>query len=186
MRRRSFICAFASCLPLRVLGQSSPTGPHHRLSLDTLHDALAARFPIRLGFPGVLQMQMGAPRLFLLPARNKLGAMLQAQVSGAELRQVQAGDIDVAFALRYERADRTVRAHDLEVLSLRWPGMPIETVRALQGMLPRLVRDTVREVVLHRFAPRELELAETMGFEPEGITVTDEGLLITFGPLRRP
>jgi hypothetical protein len=48
-----------------------------------------------------------------------------------------------------------------------------------------MMGEAVGEVVLHEFSPSELALADTMGFEPETITVVDDGLVIGFGPKRR-
>jgi len=93
--------------------------------------------------------------------------------------------MDLVFALRYEAHDRTLRAHHPRVLEVRWPGLPAETLQAVQGVLPALARE-VGEVVLHRFSARELALADTMGFEPQDIQVLDDGLLVVFGPKRAP
>ena len=65
---------------------------------------------------------------------------------------------------------------------MRWPGLPPEPLRAVQRMLPAMAREAVGEVVLHQFTARELALADTMGFEPEQLTVVDDGLVVSFGP----
>jgi hypothetical protein len=90
--------------------------------------------------------------------------------------------MDVAFALRYAPQDRTVRARDLEVLALRWPGLTADARQAIQALLPEVAREAVGEFVLHSFSPRDLALADTMGFEPEKIVVTSDGLIIEFRP----
>jgi hypothetical protein len=93
--------------------------------------------------------------------------------------------MDLVFALRYEATDQTLRAHRPEILALRWPGLPPETVRTLQSLLPAMAREAVGEFVLHRFGASELALADTLGFEPQDIEVADDGLVIYFGPKRR-
>lgn len=179
MKRRLFVTALACWPACGALAGDDPPRPRHRISAGQLHQALSARFPVRFGLGGLLELQVSAPRLHLLPARNRLGAGLVAQLGGL---QVPAGELDVLFALRYEAADRTLRAHGLEILALRWPGLPPATLQALQGALPTVARDAVGEFVLHRFTPRELALADTMGFEPEQVTVVDDGVLVLFGP----
>ncbi|HSW20205.1 MAG TPA: DUF1439 domain-containing protein [Ramlibacter sp.] len=185
MDRRLLLTALAGWPAGRLLAQDEGPRPRHRIPAAELHEALSARFPVRFGFAGLLELQVSAPRLLLLPARNRLGASLVAQVSGAQLQRMHAGEVDVVFALRYVAADQTVRAHQLEILDLRWPGLPPETAQALQAVLPALARDAVGEIVLHRFSPRELALADTMGFEPQQITVVDDGLVISFGPKQK-
>lgn len=182
MDRRVAIVAFASWPWMHAFAQDEEPRPHYRIPARELTEALRARFPVRLAVPGVFELVVDAPHLLLLPATQQLGATLQAQVRGAQLRRVESGDMDVAFRLRYEPGDRTLRAHHLQVLDLRWPGLDAETTRLLQSLVPEIARQAVGEIVLHRFSQRELALPETMGFEPDTITVEGDGLLVTFAP----
>lgn len=181
---RRFLLISVACWPAAgcALAQGDGPRPRHKISAAQLHEGLSTRFPVRFGIQGLLEVQVSAPRLHLLPARNKLGAALVVEVSGRQLRRTHAGEVDVAFALRYDAVGQAVRAHQLEVLEFRWPGLPVETAQALQALLPAMAREAVGEVVLHRFSPRELALADSMGFEPEKFTVVDDGLVIEFGP----
>ncbi|HEY0823310.1 MAG TPA: DUF1439 domain-containing protein [Ramlibacter sp.] len=180
MRRRLMLAALACCTTSCAVGQDAPARPRQKISAAQLYESLSARFPLRLGLAGMFQVEITAPRLHLRPARNQLGAALLAELRGPRLARLPAGEMDVVFSLRYEASDQTVRAREPEILDVRWPGMPPETVRALQGLLPRVASD-LGELVLHRFTPRELALPETMGLEPEEITVVDDGLLVFFG-----
>lgn len=182
MHRRLLLTALACWPAVPLLAADEAPRPRHKISAGQLHDALSARFPVRFGLAGLLALQVSAPRLHLLPARNRLGAGLVAEVDGLQLGQASTGELDVAFALRYEAADRSVRAHGLEILDLRWPGLPPETLRTLQALLPAMAREAVGEVVLQRLTPRELALADTMGLQPQEFQVVDDGLLILFGP----
>jgi hypothetical protein len=182
--RRLIIAALAACVAGPLWANDEAARPRHKISEAQLRNALAAKFPVRLGLVGLLEVQISAPRLLLLPARNLLGASLRAQVGGLQVPQARTGELDLAFALRYEASDQTVRAHRPEVLDMRWPGVPPETVQALRGVLPQLM-EHVGEVVLHKLSPRDLALADTMGFEPEEIQVADDGVVIFFGPKPR-
>jgi hypothetical protein len=180
MDRRLLICA-AACWPaVRLRAQDEEGRPHYRISAAQLFEALSARFPLRFGVAGLLQLEVSAPRLLLLPARNKLGASLIATASGPALQPVRPGDLDVVFGVRYEAADRTLRAYQPEILALHQPDLAPDIMQALQAMLPTLSREIAGELVLHRFTPRELALPDTMGFEPRTVTVMDDGLLVTF------
>jgi hypothetical protein len=184
MRRRLLLSALACWPCARLLAQDEPR-PRQKISAAQLHKALSARFPLRLGLPGLLDLQVSAPRLLLLPTRNQPGASLLAQASGQALHRTRTGEVDVAFALRYEASDRTVRAHSLELLDLRIPGLTAEAVQALRSVLPEVAREALGEVVLHQFAPGELALPDTMGFEPDKLTVVDDGLFVEFRPKQR-
>lgn len=186
MHRRLLLCALACC-PAAGVARAEETGrPRHKISAAVLHEALSERFPLRLGLGGLLTLRVSAPRLHLVPARNQLGAGLVARASGPALQPLPPGELDVVFGVRYEPADRTVRAHEPQVLGLRLPGLAPEASGALQELLPGLAREALGELVLHQFSQQELALADTMGFEPDRITVVDDGLVLTFAPKPRP
>jgi hypothetical protein len=179
MRRRQTVLALALCATA-CAAQPPAARPRHKISAGELYEALSARFPVRRGLAGMLAVEISAPQLLLHPARNQLGAALLAEVRGMR-QQVQAGEMDLVFSLRYEPSDQTVRARNPEILDVRWPGAPPEALRALQGLLPRVASD-LGEIVLHRFTQRELALPRTMGLEPQELTVVEDGLLVFFGP----
>jgi hypothetical protein len=135
--------------------------------------------------PGLLDIQVDAPRLLLLPARQRVGATVLARVSDLSTRQVHTGEMDLVFAVRYEAADQTLRAHELEILGLRSPGLPPQAGQAWQALLSGVARDAMAEVILHRFSRGELAVPDLLGFQPEKITVQDDGVVIWFGPKAR-
>jgi hypothetical protein len=169
-----------ACLPAAGAVAQEQMRPRHKVSAAQLHAALAARFPVRLGLRGLVEMQVNAAGLLLLPQRNKLGLTLRSQLSGAP--QASEGEVDVVFALRYEHADRTVRAHQLEILAVRWPELPARTLDAVQRILASMAREAVGEVVLHKFSERELATADNLGFEPDEFQVVEDGLLVLLRP----
>src|SRR4051812_4792171 len=110
MHRRLLITALACCPAARLLAQADDS-PHYKVSAGQLHEAMSARFPVRLGVPGLLEVQVSALGLLMLPARNKLGASLLAQADGPGAQGAQQGMVDLVFALRYERRDQSIRAY---------------------------------------------------------------------------
>ena len=185
MRKRLFFTLLAALPAPRLFAQDDAQRPRLKISAAQLYEALSSHFPVRFGLPGVLEVEVSAPRLHLLPARNKIGAGLRADWSDARGRPLPAGDLDLVFALRYEPADQSVRGHDPEIVDLRWPGMPPETREVLRGLLPEMTRN-MGEIVLHRLTPRELALADTMGFQPQDFRVEEDGVVILFGPKPHP
>lgn len=180
MQRRRVLATLAGWPAAQLLAAEEGGRPRHKVSAGELHAALAKRFPLRFGVPGLLDVEVDAAGLLLLPQRNRLGAVLQAELGGAQGAQLPAGEMDIAFALRYEASDRSLRAHDPEILDVRWPLMPRETERRLRELSP-LMAHRVGEVVLHRFTARDLALPDTMGLEPRELRVVDDGLMVFFG-----
>jgi hypothetical protein len=182
MNRRLLLSALAGAMAGHAVAQAADARPRHTISAAQLHKALSERFPVRSRLGGIADLEVSAPQLLLLPRRDLLGATLVAELRGAGVDQAQAGEADVVFRLRYEPADQSVRAHALEILALRLPGVPPETTQLLKRLLPGVARETVGEVVLHKLGPRELATADAMGYEPESFDVTAQGVVVVFGP----
>jgi hypothetical protein len=181
MDRRTLLFALASWPAGRVFAQQDASRPRLKISIDTLRREIAQRFPLDLTLPGVAQLRIANPVLTLLPASQQVASTFALQLTGPQLSP-QAGEADVAFRLRYEASDRTVRAHRIELLDVRWPDLAPDVAQLVRGVLPQLVRDSIGDVVLYRFADRELALAATMGFQPDELLVLGDGVLVTFSP----
>jgi len=180
MNRRAVLLASCAWPALGLRAQEAQR-PHLDISRRELQARLSERFPLRAGVEGLVDLRIDAARLLLLPDRQLVGATLLARLDSSQLGRSE-GEIDVAFSLRYAAGDRTLRARDPTILSLRWPGLPADVALQLQLLLPQLARNAMGEVVLYRFSQRDLALADTMGFQPEQIVVRDDGLFIGFGP----
>jgi hypothetical protein len=184
MHRRLFVFTLAACsAAARVAAQ--PERPHQKIGAARLLEGLAARFPLRFGAPGLVELEVRDPALLLLAARNKLGAALRLEAGGPALRDRVSGEVDVLFALRYEASDRTIRAREPEIHGVRWPGLPPETAAVLSNLTRGMLAGLQAEVVLHRFTDRELALPDAMGLEPGTLTVVEDGLDIAFVPQAR-
>ena len=178
---RRFLLITLACWPSARAFAQEDAGPRLKISTETLRGAIAQRFPLDAGVPGVFQLRVSAPLLTLMPASQQVGATFALQMEGTQIA-MQAGVVDVAFRLRYAPADRSVRAHGIELLDVRWPDLDADTLQLVRGTLPQLVRDSIGEVVLYRFTDRELALPATMGFQPDELVVLGDGVLVTFAP----
>lgn len=183
MRRRPLLFSLSLALPLHWAQAASdaaeaerPPGLH--VSAEQMRQTLAQRFPLRYPMPGLLELELQTPRLQLLPQRNRLLAEMPVQASGPALGRSQAGSFDVEMALRYEASDRTLRAHQLRLSRLRFPGLPAGVVELLNQYAPALAEQALQEVVLHQLAPEDLRAVDAMGMQPGEITVIDSGLVV--------
>lgn len=158
------------------------TGPRYTIPAERLQAALAERFPLRYPVMGLLELELGTPQLTLRPERNRIASMLDLVVAGPALRRRYGGQLDLEFGLRYEPSDQTVRTHQLQVRSLRLPGLSPQAQSLVDSYVPMLAREAVGDVVLHRLEPGELALADGLGLQPDSLTVTAEGVVVGFGP----
>ena len=163
-----------------------PALPQYKVSAATLQAAVAQRFPQRYPVPGVLNLDVQEPTVRLLPALNRLNAQMVVVAAGPALNRSHQGTLDVEFGLRYEAADRTVRAHQLRLVRLQFPTLQPGVVAMLNTYGPALAAQTLQEVVLHTLRVQDLALPDGLGMQPGSITVTGDGLTIGFVPKNQP
>jgi hypothetical protein len=156
--------------------------PVHRVSAAQLQQAIDQRFPLRLPLNGLFGVTVRSPELRMLPQLDRIGAWLRIDASGPALARPASGEFEVDFRLRYERADRTLRAHRLRVRSLAIASLAPPYPELLQAFGAALAEEAFGEIVLHRLTDEELALPDAMGLEPETITVTAQGIAIGFAP----
>lgn len=154
--------------------------PRTTVSAAQLQHMVAQRFPLRYPVAGVLNMDVQAPLLRLLPQQNRLSAEMAVDASGPALNTSRKGMLEVDFALRYEASDRTVRAHQLRFKQLRVADLTPAGNDLLNLYGPALAQQALQEVVLHQLRPQDLALTDDLGLQPASITVTDSGLVVGF------
>lgn len=162
--------------------------PGYKVPAAQLQQAVAQRFPLRYPVPGLLNLDLQAPQLQLLPTQNRLGAEIPIDAAGPALQGSHRGTLALDFALRYEASDFTVRAHQLRFRRLTMPSLQPSVAVLLNTYGPALSERSLQEVVLHRLEPSDLALPTSLGMQPGSITVTDTGLVIGFvlKPLSQP
>lgn len=161
--------------------------PAYTITTPQIQEALAEKLPRRYRLGGLLNLEVQVPALRLLPAQNRINAVLPVVASGLAVSdgtRDAAGSLDVDFALRYEPSDRTLRAQQIHVNALRIDGLRSSAAEMLNGYAQQLATQSLGEVVLHTLRPQDLALADGLGMQPGPITVTERGLRVEF--MRKP
>jgi hypothetical protein len=158
-----------------------PSGqPHYTVSAEQLQRAVAQRFPLRYPVQGLMTLEVQTPLLRLLPEQNRVSAEMTVDAVGPALQQHQEGTLEVDFMLRYEASDRTLRAYQLRLGRLQFPGLQPGVAALINTYGPALAEKSLLEVVLHQLRPQDLAMTDVMGLQPGSITVTQDGLVIGF------
>lgn len=179
---RRLVLSHALAATLALAAGCASAQPGYTISRQQLQQALAERFPRSYPLAGLLDLELQAPRLTLLPERNQLNAVLDLAATGPLLARRYTGWLDVDFGLRYEPEDRSIRAHGLQVNALRLDGLAPQAGALLQRYARQLADQSLRGVVLHQLRDKELAPIDRLGLQPESISVTPRGLQVRFGP----
>ncbi|MFM2083533.1 MAG: hypothetical protein RLY95_351 [Pseudomonadota bacterium] len=168
-------------LAVSLLACSTLTAqPRFVVPKDQLQQVVGKRFPLRYPVAGLLNLEVQAPEIRLLPEQNRLSATMAVEASGAALNRKQAGTFEVDFALRYEVSDRTLRATALRFKRLDFPSLQPAASEMLNLYGQTLSEKALLEVVLHTLKPQDLGMADGLGMQPGSITVTERGLVVEF------
>jgi hypothetical protein len=183
-RRKSLVAISGGAFAWLVASFSLPAAalPRYRISREQLQRVLAERFPRHYAVAGLVELEMQEPQLQLLPQQNRIASELAIDAAGPALARGYTGFIDLDFALRYEPSDRTLRAWQIRVQSVRLPGLAPDAAALIDAYVRSAARRALLEVVVHRLRPADLALADTMGLQPGDITVEPGGLAIDFVP----
>lgn len=182
--RRHFLTTTAHGLALGsaalVAGRTAQAQPSYTVSLAQMQAMVAPKFPRTVPVQGLIELTLQAPTLRLLPAVNRVGAILVVSAAGPALRRSHAGTFDVEFALRYEASDRSLRAHQIQLGRMEFPTLRPTVSELLNAYSPVLAEQVLQEVTLHQLQAQDMALFDGLGLQPGPITVTAKGLQVAF------
>lgn len=144
---------------------------------------VAKNFPIERRALEILELRMDTPRVTLLPQVNRLATEFEVQALERLSARRYLGRMALEYALRYDEAAQAVRLADVRVRRLQFDGAS-ESLQPLVDRLGSLLAEQVlRDAVIYRFKPEDLEKAGRRGYRPGAVTVTARGVEITLAPL---
>lgn len=157
------------------------TGPRTlEISRRQLESALERRFPYEARRTPLFVVNVGVPRLQLLPESNRVRLDFPLEASERLLRNTARGELAVSFAIRYEPADTSLRAASVRVENLALQGVAAEWRAPLEAAGAVIAENLLEGTVLHAFRPEEL--ARAHGWTPGAIRVTPTGLRVELVP----
>ncbi|MCT9811632.1 DUF1439 domain-containing protein [Acidovorax sp. Be4] len=178
LRRRFLLSSLVSTALLSTACSGKSVPRHVIVSAEKLQQAVAQRFPRQYPVAGLLQLQLQAPSLQLLPESNLIKAQIATSLSGPVLKQGYGGRMEVDFALRYEASDRTVRAQSITVHRLELDGLPPALAEMLSTYGGGIAAQALDGVVLYQMQDKDLALMDALDMQPGAMRVTPQGLEI--------
>ncbi len=198
MNRRQTLFALGAGAPLAALtligGCASALAPQ----VITLGEAeLAAlinrQFPLQKRLLEVVDVQLAAPSLHLLPERNRLAVDLSLTTQEWLLGKSGRARLVFESALRYEKRDASVRLTQVRVqrIDLAAGGEPAAAPVASTASTPAgqagtasriaglLAERTMEDLAIYHVPAERQALLRQLGLQPGAVTVTARGLEIT-------
>lgn len=177
-RRRFLLSSLVSATLLSAACSGKSLPRQVIVSAEQLQQAVARRFPRPYPVAGLLQLQLQAPKLQLLPEADLIKAQFVAHLSGPVLKQGYDGRMEADFGLRYEPSDRTVRAQRVKVHSLALDGLPPALSEMLNTYGSTIAEQALGDIVLYQVQEKDTALMDALGTQPGVMRVTAQGLEI--------
>lgn len=155
-----------------------------RVGEPQLQTLLAQQFPRQQRVMEIIDVTFTAPRLRLLPDRNRLATELDFTAADRITGRPWRGALALDYALRFEPSDASVRLAQVRVerVSVEGSGSVLPATGQRLGAL--LAERLLDDSVVWRARPEQLERLQRAGGATGAVNVTPGGLEITLTPVR--
>jgi hypothetical protein len=178
--------ALLLCLGLLACsGFPGGSGPRTlTIPAERLQRAVAEHFPYQQGVTGWLEMKVQAPRITLIPERNRIAADVDASLSGRWIARSYSATLGLEFGLRFEPSDNSLRITQLNVTQLQLSDVPEHFKAAVRQQAPQTVEGALStDMKLYQFSDEDIRKARDAGYAPTDVRVTAGGISITLTPI---
>lgn len=156
------------------------------LSAQEIERLIERSFPLDRNVSDLFDATVQAPKLTLLPDRNRLAATIDVAVRQRLLGLRWNGRIGFDSALRWEPTDQSLRLSQVRVQDVAFDTASGATRSTAERLAAALAERVLEDMVLYRLsAERAADLSQRYGRTPSAVTVTSRGVEITFAPAAR-
>ena len=186
MNRRNLMAAMSAAAAAGLAGCAGLGVPTViTLSETELRLLLAGVFPIQRRVLELLDLELTAPMLRLLPAQNRLALTLNLSSRERLSGKVGSGHLGFDSMLRYDARDASVRLTQVRIdrLSFEAGAAAASKPSAEPGNVARigqaLAERAFEDLVIYRVSAERQATLRQLGLQPGSVTVTARGLEIT-------
>ena len=164
----------------------APSPRTYTVSPTQLLELIAQKFPFNSRVGELLDLEVLAPRLKLLPESNRIATELDVAVSERLFRNSFQGQLAMDYGLRFEPSDNSIRMTGVKVNRLRFSGVPERYESVVNGLAPFLAERLLNDFSLHQISAKDLQVVQGWGYTPDSFKITPEGLSISLLPKKSP
>lgn len=186
LQRRLAFAVSALCLLGLVACAGLMGPPKVTLSQSEIEGLVQRNFPIDRLLMEIFDVTVHAPRVQLVPERNRLAAVVDVRARNRLFAGTWQGQLHFDAALRWEPRDQTVRLSQVRVqdLALAQPGALNRST--LERLGAAVAERVLEDSSIYRLSAERAAQMHKLGVEPGAVTVTSRGVEITFAPLAAP
>lgn len=183
-RRRHLLVSLSGLAALGLGGCAGLLGPPTvTLSEADIARVMERHFPLDRSLLDIFDVTVNAPRIRLLPERNRLAAVVGVRARNRLLGLGWQGQLDFDAALRWDATDQTVRLSQVRVQDLAFVDPGAFNRNTVERLGAALAERVLEGSAIYRLPAERAAQLRAKGYVPGGVNVTPRGLEIGFVPL---
>lgn len=183
-RRRTLLASLSGLAVLSLGGCAGLLGPPTvTLSEADIARVMERHFPLDRSLLDIFDVTVNAPRIRLLPERNRLAAVVGVRARNRLLGLGWQGQLDFDAALRWDATDQTVRLSQVRVQDLAFVDPGAFNRNTVERLGAALAERVLEGSAIYRLPAERAAQLRAKGYVPGGVNVTPRGLEIGFVPL---
>lgn len=161
-----------------LLGQRNVDVP-----LAMLQEHMANRFPFNSRYLEIFDIHLSNPKLSLQPDTNRVITTVDARVLPSFLKQPWTGSFTLSGRLAVDEQKRALVLAEPRMENLNFAGLDSRYGQQVARIGSLLAEEALRNLPLYTFTEDKFRYAGT-NFTPTKITTRNNGLVVTFEPLK--
>ena len=174
-------------LAMVTLGMAACAGlggpPTVRLTQSEIERLVERNFPVDRALLEIFDVTVHAPRVTLVPERNRLAAVVSVRARNRLFATTWQGQLSFDAALRWEARDQTVHLWQVRVQDLAWDKPDAFTRSAAERLGAALAERVLEDSTIYRLPADRAARLQQAGYAPATIDITGRGVEITFAPI---
>ena len=143
-----------------------------------LQSALERKFPLRLRYAEVFNVDLKTPQLSLNASQNRVITLVHVGVLSPLLLVAPLnGNITLSSRLKYDKATRAIRLDSPSVDTIDFSSVPPQYREQLKQIGAMVAEQVLKDYPIYTFTADELRL-NGQTFEPGEITVQTDGIAV--------
>jgi hypothetical protein len=172
---------------LLAVAACAGVGDPRSITLTTaeIERLMERQFPIDKRMMEIFDVSIKAPRVNMLPDRNRVGAVLEMRAKSILFVGGWQGQLKFDSALRWDASDQTVRLSQVRVQDLAIDNTDPLTRSAAERLGAAVAERMLEDLSLYQLPAERAAQLTAQGLRPAGVVVTSRGLQVNFEPLSK-
>jgi hypothetical protein len=155
------------------------------LTTGDIERLVEKQFPVDKRMMEIFDVNIKAPRISLLPERNRLGAVVDVRAKSILFVGSWQGQLKFDSALRWNPSDQTVRLNQVRVQDLVIDSADPLTRSAAERLGAAVAERLLEDMSLYTLPPERAAQLSAQGLRPAGVLVTSKGVQVNFEALTK-